>query len=206
MALPTPIGIMPGPAMNPPQNIYFVAAALYQFAIQQIVQYRPLQFHHTPLMGFISQMFCCLRSRPTPDAPQEKPVDPEQIAANVVAILHQAEDGGAKITRSLNDAVSSTGWSKRLANSILQALETTLREGCEKMGPAMARSYDDAGAAAKDNFCLLCELAQSHPREEPGVVLATVIALGVLVDLAPVVVELLGFGAFGPVEGRSHSV
>lgn len=73
------------------------------------------------------------------------------------------------------------------------------------MGPAMVRSFDDAVAAAKNEFCLLCELAQDYPWGEPAAVMFTVIALGMLVELMPVVVKLLGFSPFGSVQGRLNT-
>ncbi|KAK4078070.1 hypothetical protein Purlil1_12091 [Purpureocillium lilacinum] len=155
-------------------------------------------------MSLVSHIFGCLRRRLLSSAPREKAVGTEKVATTVVTTLLQAGERGGKLTRDLDNAVSSIGWTGCLAYSVLRALEARLREDRGKMGPAMVRSYDNAVAAAKDEFCLLCELAQDHPWEEPGAVMGTVIALGVLVELAPVVVELLGFGAFGPKHGQSH--
>jgi len=154
-------------------------------------------------MSLASHIFCCLRSRLSSSTPRDKAVDTGKVATKVVTTLIQAGERGEKLTRDLNNAVSSTGWTGCLAYSVLRALETRLREDRDKIGPAMVRSYDNAVAAAKDEFCLLCELAQDHLSEEPGVMMGTVIALGVLVKLAPVVVELLGLGAFGPEHGQS---
>ncbi|KAK4075261.1 hypothetical protein Purlil1_12691 [Purpureocillium lilacinum] len=154
-------------------------------------------------MRSISRLCCGLRSRVLPGTRSAAPVDIEQVAENVLTILLQAEEPGGKLTRDLENAVSSTRWTGSLAYSVLRTLETTLRECHVKMGPAMVRSYNDAVAAAKDEFGLLCELALDCPSQEPAAVLTTVIALGVLMRLAPATVDLLGFGPFGPQEGQS---
>ena len=60
------------------------------------------------------------------------------------------------------------------------------------MNQAMKEAYDKACAAAAE----IEGFARDHP------VFCTVVALGVLVILAPYVLEALGFGALAPVEGE----
>ena len=60
------------------------------------------------------------------------------------------------------------------------------------MGQAMREAYDKACGPAKS----LGEFIHYHP------IWFTIIALGILVILPPAVLEALGFGAVGPVEGK----
>ena len=64
------------------------------------------------------------------------------------------------------------------------------------MAPAMQEAYDKACEAAKT----IEGFAADHPIATA--VFCTVIALGVLVVLAPYALELLGFGELGPIEGE----
>ena len=88
------------------------------------------------------------------------------------------------------------GWSEYLATKILSALEAVLKAG-ETMNTEMQDAYDKACEAAKgfEGF------AAEHP--VATAVFCTVIAIGILMVLAPYAVELLGFGELGLVEGES---
>ena len=66
------------------------------------------------------------------------------------------------------------------------------------MNPAMQEAYDKACEAAK----MIEGYAADHPIATA--VFCTVIALGVLVLLAPYALEFLGFGELGPIEGKSR--
>ena len=59
------------------------------------------------------------------------------------------------------------------------------------MAPALQTAFKKAQEEAMD----LLQTAKDHP------VFVTVIALGILVLLMPAIIELLGFGALGPIEG-----
>lgn len=87
------------------------------------------------------------------------------------------------------------GWSEYLAAKILAALETVLRAG-KDLGPALSAAYERACEAAKG----IPGFAADHPLATA--VFCTVVALGVLVVLAPYVLEILGFAELGPVEGK----
>lgn len=126
----------------------------------------------------------------------------EETAETVIDILLCAEKPGALLSAQLDDAVSVHGWSEWLAQNILKKLEDVLRDGREKMGPAMAEAYDQACMAAEITFSDLCEYVKEHPAEIAATVLLSVVAFGVLVRLIPVVLELLGFSELGPVTGK----
>ena len=92
----------------------------------------------------------------------------------------------------LRDAVSTTGWYEGLAKKILDGLVKILSEGAV-MGEAMKEAFDKPSAAAN-------QFAKEHPVYTA--VLVTVVAIGILVIVAPWVVEALGFGELGPIEGK----
>lgn len=105
------------------------------------------------------------------------PTDPDHDA-NIASLVHQAG-----------------GWSEYLAAKTLSALETVLRAG-KDLGPALSAAYERACEAAKG----IPGFAADHPLATA--VFCTVVALGVLVVLAPYVLEILGFGELGPAEGK----
>lgn len=145
----------------------------------------------------------------TPNIVTEKPtIHPpinatiEETAETVIDILLCAEKPGALLSAQLDDAVSVHGWSEWLAQNILKRLEDVLRDGREKMGPAMAEAYDQAYMATEITFSDLFRYVKEHPADIAATMLLSVVAFGVLVRLIPVVLELLGFSELGPVTGK----
>jgi hypothetical protein len=116
----------------------------------------------------------------------------EIAASKAVMALKNAEKGGQDLQAAIEDIVTQAGgWTERIATSILAMLENVLREG-SPLGEAMKEAYDTACKAA----AMLGEFIREHP------IFCTVIALGILILLAPAVIHALGFGALGPVEGK----
>lgn len=166
--------------------------------------------------------FCCLcdDDRAPPDSPRrtysvitEKPTfyppihyTIEETAETIIEILLGAEKPGALLSAQLEDAVSVNGWSEWLAQNILKKLEAVLKDGREKMGPAMAEAYDQACKAAEITFSDKFEYVKEHPIEIAASVMLSVVAFGVLVRLMPMVLELLGFSELGPVTGEFHDL
>lgn len=109
--------------------------------------------------------------------------------------MHTAEKHGVRLTRQLEDTVGTEGWTEWISEHVLAGLEAVLKDGREKMGPAIGQAFDSASEAAEKVF----QFAKDHPVATAG--LLTILAVGVLVVLAPVVVEALGFAELGPVEG-----
>ncbi|UKZ63343.1 uncharacterized protein TrAtP1_004572 [Trichoderma atroviride] len=126
----------------------------------------------------------------------------DKVAVDLVSILLRSEKHGTNLKKQLDETVGTLGWSEMLAKRILNALVAAIREGRDKMGPAFAKAYEDAAKEADSVFHHLVEDARNHPLELVATVLITVIALGVLVALAPYVLELLGFSELGPVTGK----
>ncbi|KAI4093044.1 MAG: hypothetical protein Q9176_006363 [Flavoplaca citrina] len=119
----------------------------------------------------------------------------EEAADRIVNSLLEAKKGGSTLIARINGiAHQAGGWSEWLAEQIRKGIEVTLKAGKE-MNVALAAAYDKACEAAT----VFGHFAKDHPITTA--VFVTVIAIGVLVILAPYVVEMLGFGEFGPIEG-----
>jgi len=129
-------------------------------------------------------------------APHPRPtLTNDQAASRIITLMHTAHtdpDHDANIASLVHQA---GGWSEYLAAKILAALETVLRAG-KDLGPALSAAYERACEAAKG----IPGFAADHPLATA--VFCTVVALGVLVVLAPYVLEILGFAELGPVEGK----
>lgn len=111
----------------------------------------------------------------------------DDIASSIVSILLSAEKPGAELQARLNDTVHPYGWTENIAKAILRGLVDVIMKGA-----AMNQAMNDACNKAVNEAV---EFAKEHP------VYCTIIALGVLVVLAPWVIEALGFGELGPIEG-----
>jgi hypothetical protein len=115
----------------------------------------------------------------------------QEVAAGVLDAMFSAEKKGRELENTLDDIVRETGWTENIATAVLNGLEAALKKGIP-MGQAMTEAFSKATSAA-------LEFAKEHP------VYCTIIALGILVMLAPWAVEALGFGELGPIEGMLHS-
>ncbi|KAH7418853.1 hypothetical protein BKA64DRAFT_655409 [Cadophora sp. MPI-SDFR-AT-0126] len=123
------------------------------------------------------------------------PHDRATIVADVISILCTAEERGIWLAWQLQNAVGAEGWTDWIAQQVLAGLEVALKEGREKMGPAMAEAFDSASEAADKVF----HSAKDHPKATAGWL--AILAVGVLFKLTPVPIEALGFTELGAVEG-----
>jgi hypothetical protein len=114
----------------------------------------------------------------------------EDIAGEVIQAILNAEKDGKHLRRTLDNIVGEYGWTEKVAEWTLAKLEEALKEA-SKLGPALKTAYDKTLEVAED--------IEGFIKEHP--VFCTVIALGVLVIIAPWIIELLGFGELGPIEG-----
>lgn len=126
----------------------------------------------------------------------------DEAALSIVSAMSDADKNGPSLDGTIQSLVHAAGgWSEYLAKKILAALEAVLRAG-EPLNAAIKEASDKAyeGLKMTEGF------AADHP--EATAVFCTVIALGVLVVLAPYAVEWLGFiagfGELGPLEGKSR--
>ncbi|RDW78574.1 uncharacterized protein DSM5745_05426 [Aspergillus mulundensis] len=111
---------------------------------------------------------------------------PESIASDIVTKILSA-DSPYTLHKELQDEVSTTGWTEAVAKATLQGLDNAIKAGAK-----MAKAAADALGQAKD---AALEFSTEHPYY------TTLIALGVLAVLMPWMLEVLGFGELGPIEG-----
>ena len=121
----------------------------------------------------------------------------DAAAKSIVTALQSAKTPGVSLDADIKSIVHQAGgWSDYLAQRVLTGLEAVLRAGKEKLGPAIKKAYEKAVEAAK----VFKDFSAEHPIATA--VFCTVIAIGMLVVLAPSVLEILGFAAEGPLEGE----
>ena len=138
---------------------------------------------------------------PNPYGNQKPKLSIDEAASSIVAAMMDADKAGPALDATINSIVHQAGgWSEYFASKALAALEAVLKAG-KPLNAAMQGAYDKA--------CEALEATEGFAAEHPIAteVLITVIALGILVELAPCVLELLGFwvgfGELGPIEGES---
>lgn len=101
-----------------------------------------------------------------------------------------AGKSGEQLRREVDTIIGEYGWKEKVAEWTLAKLEKAL-DNVSKLGPAVKEAYEKVCDTAKSVEGFI----QEHP------VFCTVIALGVLVCIAPPILEILGFGELGPIEG-----
>lgn len=120
----------------------------------------------------------------------------EEAATRIVNALFEANRGGFPLIAHIDSiAHQAGGWSEWLANMTRKCIEVALKAGKE-MSAAMAAAYAKACEAAR----MFKHFAENH--HLATAIFVTLIAIGVLVLMAPYVVEMLGFGELGPLEGE----
>ena len=135
--------------------------------------------------------------QPRPYGGRKPKLSNDEAAESIVAAMMDADKAGPSLDATIQSIVHQAGgWSEYLAAKALAALEAVLKAG-RPLSAAMQDAYDKAYAAFKatEGF------AADHPIATE--VLITVIALGILVELAPYVLGWLGFAELGPIEGKS---
>jgi hypothetical protein len=139
-----------------------------------------------------------LEEQPALGFPQEKtqhPQSTQSLAEDVLSILYAVDINDGHLRQRLQDVVRETGWYESLAASVLNGLENALKAGAP-MGQAMKDAYEKAAQVVGKVW--------GYVKEHP--VFFTLLALGILVILAPWAIEALGFGELGPIEGMSAVV
>ncbi|KAH7392591.1 hypothetical protein BKA66DRAFT_557857 [Pyrenochaeta sp. MPI-SDFR-AT-0127] len=118
-----------------------------------------------------------------------------EIADDVAdTILHTSLIGPA-LHMKLDSIVGANGWKENIAKRVLERLAQALQDAHERLGPTVRDAYHKAWETAKSIEGFVIE----HP------IMCMIIALGVLVIIAPWVLEALGFAELGPVEGSFAS-
>ena len=122
------------------------------------------------------------------------PQTTQSLAEDILSTLYAADTNDENLLHHIQDIVRETGWYDSLAAAVLTGLENTLKTEAP-MGQAMRDAYDKVAKVVEQ----LWQFAKDHP------VFVAVVALGILVVLAPWAIEVLGFGELGPIEGMSTS-
>ena len=107
--------------------------------------------------------------------------------------MQDAEKTGEELRMRVSNVVKVTNWTESLAKAVLARLDEAVKAGTIVKNGPLKEAFDKAVAAA-------VEFAKEHP------VWTTIIALGILVELLPWVIEALGFAELGPVEGMWMSL
>lgn len=157
-------------------------------------------------MDFLNSITNCFgstaRDNHAPDDHEKPRRDPKpvrsakDISEDVIQLLRVAEKNGPTLRRQVNDAVGEQGWTESIARAIVAGLEPLIKQGRDKIGPVLGDFIDKAEDAAKAVFAF----PHQHPYLTAG--FATIVAVGVLVLVAPWAVEALGFAEMGPVAGK----
>lgn len=146
------------------------------------------------------QIYGKLTPQSSPHGSKESKLCNDDAASSIVSAMLDADKPGTSLDATIESLVHEAGgWTEGIAKKILATLEVVIR-AAKPMNAAMQEAYDRAMEEAKK----IPEFAAEHPIETA--VICTVIALGILVTLAPYVVEYLGFcagfGELGPIEGK----
>lgn len=136
--------------------------------------------------------FQLLRHAPG-DPPQRYPVAPrhpihDATADKYAEVFFRAEKAGKELQQHLDDIVLPANITQSLGAAIVRKVAA----GIEKGTPTAMAFAESLQRATKEAKIFACE----HP------VLVTILAIGVLCLLAPVVLEWLGFSEIGPVAGE----
>ena len=124
-------------------------------------------------------------------------LDSDEAASSIVSAIMDSDDFNPSLGIAIQSLVHEAGgWTEYLMKKILAALERVLEDGAPLKQP-MQEAFDKVYKATEE----FEQFAADHPVVTG--VFCTVIAVGILVLVAPYAVELLGFGELGPIEGGS---
>jgi hypothetical protein len=121
---------------------------------------------------------------------------PQDEAGRFLRILRTAKHASPELQLRLRDIASTNGWKDYFAEKILNGIAAMIREG-DRLTGAMGEVVKDVRQKA-DQF------AEEHPTYATLIVFGgcTLLAIGILVLVAPWVLTALGFGEEGPVLGE----
>lgn len=165
----------------------------------------------------LATLFPCLTNRHTshPTSPAEKaslmsfePANPQDLATSILNMLESAEKLSPGLDTTVHNIITdnrpisakSSWWQSKFAETVLDGLVRLVNEVKEKgtqLSGAMAEAFTEASAAAE-------AFVKGHPVATTMIVtmIVTVIALFILAVLTPFILEALGFGAEGVLEGE----
>jgi hypothetical protein len=141
-------------------------------------------------MDFFTQ---CLRRQPKPIHLSSNDDDETaQAASHFVNILFTAEKTGPELQQALAEIVQTASLKQYFAQAVFQTLQKAIKTA-RPMGLALGETYEKVVREVDS----IEGFVKDHP------VICAVIAIGILVVLAPWVIEALGFAEGGILEGES---
>lgn len=157
-------------------------------------------------MDLLSTIIECIRGPSTTETEEaefdHKPLLPssisprsaQDIAEDVIHIIQTAEKRGRDLQIRIHNTVDTQGWTEEIAKAILDKLQQVINQG--QQSAVLQEAIDSVTQVVRDIF----QFARDHP--DAAAVFCTLVALGVLVLIGPWIIEALGFGELGPVEGK----
>jgi NTP pyrophosphatase (non-canonical NTP hydrolase) len=143
-----------------------------------------------PAMDFLYQ---CLGHRPkTTTAIQLIDGDSARAADTLINTIFLAEKNGLELRKSLEEIIRTNSWRQNFAKAVFEAMQHAI-ETARPMGDALREVYDKVA-------CVVYSV-EGFVRDHP--IVCALIALGILVLLAPWVIEALGFAEGGILEGEN---
>ena len=130
---------------------------------------------------------------------EDHPVQPmaEDVAGHVFSVLQTALDPAHDLKATMHNVLHQTSsWKEHFARALLSVMGKALIEQTIVLKGPLAEAYEKATRAAEG---IIEGFVHDHPVWTA--VIAIVVALGILYLLMPVVLEILGFGELGPIEG-----
>jgi hypothetical protein len=142
-------------------------------------------------MDFLLQ---CLGHRPkTTIAIKLEDDETARAADSLINTIFLAEKNGLELKQSLEDIIRTNSWRQNFAKAVFEAMQHAI-ETARPMGDALREIYEKVACVVDgvEGF------VKDHP------IVCALIALGILVLLAPWVVEALGFAEGGILEGENY--
>jgi hypothetical protein len=140
-------------------------------------------------MDFLTK---CLGRQPKPiRLSSNNDDDTTQTASQFVDTLFSAEKNGPELHQALAEIVQTASLKQYFARVVFETLQKAI-EKARPMGIALGETYDKVVREIDG----IEGFVKDHP------VMCAVIAIGILVVLAPWVIEALGFAEGGILEGR----
>jgi len=136
---------------------------------------------------------------PPPRAPTA-----ELVASQILTALLSGPKPGPTLDASILSIIhthrpsttTAHNWYASIAKALFHKLESLLKQGSARLSGAMADAFGKAG----DAVAAIGDFAREHPLWTAAVV--GVVVFGIMVLLAPYLLEALGFAELGPVEGK----
>jgi len=136
----------------------------------------------------------CLGHRPRPTHAiklEEDDTDTTRAANSFITTVFLAEKNGADLRQALSEIIETHSWRQNFAKAVFEATQKAIET---------ARPMNDALREVYEKVVGVIDGVEGFVREHP--VMCALIALGVLVLVAPWVVEAVGFAEGGVLEGE----